>query len=415
MEEAAQRVILRVQPPTNWPAAPDAMSFSVLTDIEGCPHRWALLEAAYDHVWSGRGYPRPLQIPSLTGVVVHTAVQTIVSECARSGCTSPTNPKAVAVMKQLGGFSAVLEQAIHKLLSRYVDNPRARHLLDYATRTLKSHIPEMRAYVQSFVLRVNFVAARSGPSRDPTHATQPVVERRALSPGTYAELAVVAPTIGWKARLDLLAFTTEECSITEYKTGAASDAHSLQLKVYALLWHRDHVLNPTERMANKLFIVYKTGDVPVSAPDVSELAELEKAIMDRSVAAKRAIAQSPPPAIPHRDKCFRCHVRQLCTTYWSDSVQQQLASPSDSGRSFGDIDIAIQRVHGPASWIANVYGGLPRLVGQSVLLRSRVDGLVFAPDTRWRLLDVHFRFPDVFEEIPTVTIGTLSEVFECAQ
>lgn len=240
-----------------------------------------------------------------------------------------------------------------------------------------------------------------------------MTERRALPRGTYAELAVIAPIIGWKARLDLLVLTTDECSITEYKTGATSDTHSLQLKVYALLWHRDRVLNPSARMANKLLIAYKAGNVPVNSPDANELAVLEKAIVERSAVARAAIAQIPPPALPHRDKCFRCHVRQLCTTYWSDPVQQQLDAPSDLERSFGDIDIAIQRIHGPSSWIATVYGGLPRLVGKTILLRSRVDGLVLATTTCWRLLDVHFRFPDVFEEMPTVTIGTLSEVFQC--
>lgn len=414
MEGDLRQEPLWARPPALWPAPPELMSFSALTDIEACPHRWALSEAGYNDVWSGRGYPRPLQIASLSGIAVHSALQTIVSALARAGCNSPSAPEAVAVMKQLGGYSAVLEQAIHKLLGRHVDNPRARHLLDHATRTLKSQIPEMRTHLQSFVLRANFVVARHGLSRDPAHTIRPVVERRVLSPGTYAELAVVAPTIGWKARLDLLTLTTEECGITEYKTGAASDAHSFQLKVYALLWYRDPVLNPSARMVTKLFIAYKTGDVPVGSPDVNELAVLEKAIVERSIVSRGAIAQIPPPASPHPDKCFRCHVRQLCTTYWSGAVQEQLTSPSDFERSFGDIDIAIQRTHGPTSWIAKVYGGLPRLVGQSVLLRSRVDGSVFAPDTRWRLLDVHFRFPDVFEEMPTITIGTLSEVFQVA-
>lgn len=413
MEGATKRAILRVQLPARWPAAPDVMNFSMLMDIEACPHRWALAEAAYDGVWSGRGYPRPLQIASLTGVVVHISLQTIVSALARSGCTSLASPEAVAVMKQLGGYSAVLERAILELLTRYAVNPRARHLLEHSARTLKSQIPEMRTQVQNFVLRANFVAARSASVRN--SATTPSVrERRALSPGTYTELAVVAPAIGWNARLDLLSLTTEQCAITEYKTGAASDTHSLQVKIYALLWYRDSVLNPGARPANKLVVSYRSGDVPVAAPDVNELVMLEKTIVDRSAAAKRAIAQSPPSPMPHRDQCFHCHVRHLCAAYWSGPVQQQLASPTDPSHPFGDIEIVIQRAHGPSSWIADVHGGLPRLAGQSVLLRSRVDGLLFAPHMHLRLLGIHIRFPDAFEEIATITVGTLSEVFQCA-
>jgi len=413
MEGATQRVILRVKPPVSWPAVPDVMSFSMLMEIEGCPHRWALAEAAYDDVWTGRGYPRPLQIASLTGIVVHTAIQTIVSALARSGCTSLVAPEAVAVMRKLGGYSAVLDQAIDELVARYSANPRAHHPLEYAVRTLKLQIPEMRVQVQNFVLRTNFVAARPASVRNSD--TSPSVRGRGvLSPGTYTELAVVAPAIGWRARLDLLSLSPEQCAITEYKTGTACDAHSLQVKIYALLWFRDSVLNPNARPATKLVISYRSGDVPVSAPDVNELAILERTIVDRSAVAKNAIAQSPPPTMPHRDQCFHCHVRHLCAAYWSDAVQEQLVSPTDSEHPFGDIEIVIQRVHGPSSWIANAHGGLPRLVGQSVLLRSRVDGLLLSPDMHLRLLGVHIRFPDAFEKTATVTIGTLSEVFQCA-
>lgn len=388
------------------------MSYSVLVDIEGCPHRWALSEATYENVWSGRGYPRTLQFAFLSGVVVHAALQTIVSALTYAGCMSQTSASGITVMKELGGYTAVLEQTIEKLLVRYADNPRARHLIDHARRTLNTQTPQLRTQVQNFVLRANLTG--SPAVRRYSRGASPTRERTALTAGMYTELAVLAPAIGWKARLDLLSLTPEHCAITEYKTGAENELHAFQVRLYALLWYRDNVLNPHARLVDKLAIAYKSGDVPVPVPSAGELEILEKTILDRTAAAKRVTAQSPPPAQPHPDHCCQCQVRHLCATYWSGPVQRQLASPGDSPRPFGDIEVEIERVYGPSSWIANIIAGLPRLVGQSVLLRSRVDGLLLAPDMRLRLLGVHIRFPDAFEEIATVTVGTLSEVFQCA-
>lgn len=390
------------------------MSYSVLVDIEGCPHRWALSEATYEDVWSGRGYPRALHLASLSGVVVHAALQTIISALMYAGCTSHTSENAVTVMKELGGYTAVLEQAIEKLLARYANNPRALHLIDHARRTLKTQTPQLRTQVQNFVLRANLMGNPSAVRRHSRSASL-LRERTALTAGVYTELAVLALTIGWKARLDLLSLTAEHCAITEYKTGAEDELHAFQVRLYALLWYRDNQLNPEARLANSLSIAYKSGDVPVQAPSAAELEMLEKTILDRTTAAKEAVMQSPPPAMPHPGNCHRCQVRHLCVTYWSDSTQRQVVSLNDSSPpSFGDIEVEIQRIHGQSSWIANVQGGTPHLVGQSVLLRSRIEGLSFVPHARVRLLDVHIRSPDIFEEMSTVTIGTLSEVFRCA-
>lgn len=411
MEGATPRKLLWARPPTTWPNPPDVMSYSVLTNIEECPHRWALGEATYEDVWSGQGYPRILQLASLSGMVVHGALQTILSALTHAGCTSQTSASAVTVMKELGGYTTILERAIAKLLARYANNPRVCHLIDHARRTLKTQTPHLRTQVQNFLSRATLTASPS--VRRDLHSTSPIRERTALTTGAYTELAVFASAVGWKARLDLLSLTTEYCAITEYKTGVESEMHAFQVRLYALLWYRDNILNPHARLADKLVISYKSSDVSVPAPSAGELEIFEKTILDRTAAAKHAAALSPPPTHPHPDRCRQCQFRHMCATYWSDPVQGQLASKSDSARPFGDVEVEIQRTHGPSTWIANVQRGASHLVGHSVLVRSRIEGLSLAPDTRARLLDVHFRFPDVFEEMPTVTIGTLSEVFRC--
>ena len=230
------------------------------------------------------------------------------------------------------------------------------------------------------------------------------------SGGGPSWLAVHAPRIGWKARVDLLTLTPELCTLTEYKTGAPSDLHRLQVRIYALLWYRDNELNLEARDVNKITLSYRNGEVSVNAPDATELVALEEALIERTNEAKRLAAQAPPPASPHSDKCKHCHIRHLCTTYWSDSVQQQLAAVKED-HTFTDAEILIQRRHGIASWHCKVIGGMPQLVEKTILLRSLIDGFDFSPETRLRALDVHARMPETSDETPILTIGSLSEVF----
>lgn len=406
MDGATTRKLLHAAPPHGWPP-PDVMSFSKLVEIESCPHKWALEEATYPDVWGGRGYPGKLQMASLAGTVVHFAIQTVVTALVHAGCHSVSTPESTAVMKELGGFTAVITTAIHSVVARYRDNPRAQHLIDYAIRTLKIQVPEMRTQVQTLVLRINLVAGGADVHR----AAHPAKgsTRSALRPGNYSELAVHAPTIGWKARVDLLTLTPELCALTEYKTGAPSDLHRLQVRIYALLWYRDNELNPKARRVNKITLSYPNHEVPVDALDTTELVALETSLIERTYAAKRSVGQKPPAALPHSNKCKYCNVRHLCTTYWSDNVQQLAAVKED--HTFTDAEILIQRRHGIASWLCKVIVGMPQLVGKTIMLRSLIDGFDFSPKTHIRALDIHVRMAETSDEAPILTIGSLSEVF----
>lgn len=198
--------------------------------------------------------------------------------------------------------------------------------------------------------------------------------------------------------------------MTEYKTGAPSDLHRLQVRIYSLLWYRDNELNPQARRVNKIVVSYPNHEIPVDAPDTTELVALETSLIERTNAAKRSVSQKPPAALPHSEKCKQCNVRHLCTTYWSDDVQQQLAAVNEN-HTFTDVEILIQRRHGTTSWLCKVIGGMAQLVGKTIMLRSLIDGSAFSPKTHIRALDIHVRMAETSDEAPILTIGSLSEVF----
>ena len=63
----------------------------------------------YPDLWDGRGYPRVPAFAALFGDVVHGALDTIVRALVAAGCESAQSAEAVTVLRQLGGYTAVIE------------------------------------------------------------------------------------------------------------------------------------------------------------------------------------------------------------------------------------------------------------------------------------------------------------------
>src|SRR5690348_5755829 len=110
------------------------MSVSTHADIEECPRRWALGAAQYPDIWSGRGYPPRLQVAALAGSVVHLALELITKQLTVAGVPSLTDPSATQVLRELGGYTRVVEDCVDRLLRRFSDNPRALPLMEHAQR-----------------------------------------------------------------------------------------------------------------------------------------------------------------------------------------------------------------------------------------------------------------------------------------
>src|SRR5439155_4252047 len=242
---------------------------------------------------------------------------------ARVGCTSVEDPCAVQVMKELGGYTGLINKCIERVLNRFADNPRATTLLDLALRSLRARIPEMRTDAQSLLRAVRLHRGTAPSTPEVAAKERP---RTPLGSGTYSEVELRAPRIGWRGTADLLTISEASCEIVDFKTGAKDDAHRFQVRVYALLWSRDAELNPSARAADRLTLSYRTGEVPVDALATAELDALERELVDRRHAAVKALSTNPPPARPNAENCRYCAVRHMCDEYWRPATMRALAA-----------------------------------------------------------------------------------------
>ncbi len=242
--------------PISWPSEPDDLTFSTLKEIEVCPRRWALSSASYPSLWDNRGYPQKLHLKALAGTVVHAALETVTKELVGAGCPSVFDASAVMVLQRLGGLTKVIARAIDQLAARIGSNPRAARLTDHFIRSLRAQSPELRGRVQTMLARrVLLVGSNGGVGGNSRR------DRGPLGPGVYCEIELRVPQMRWKGRADLVTIDSESCVITDFKTGESSADHELQLKIYALLWSRDEVLNPGALLASRLVLAYSHGDV----------------------------------------------------------------------------------------------------------------------------------------------------------
>jgi len=396
----------RIVAPTTWPAPPADMSFSAHAEIDKCPRRWSLSAAEYPEIWSGHGYPSKLQVAALAGSVVHLALEIITKELTRAGVPSLRDPSAPQVLKALGGYTRVIEGCIERILKRYVDNPRAGPLMEYAQRTLRGQVATLRARVQSMLSRVRLPKGTAATPGASTRRSGGAPPRLPLANGAHPEIELHAKGVGWKGKVDLLVLSDEACEITDFKTGAAAETHKFQLNAYAVMWRLDDELNPSGRPVNRLVLVYENQEVEVTPPSASEIDDLARQLIARRQAAEVALAARPPVARPSDDSCRYCGVRQLCDAYWAGAT----LAVSDGG-DFGDVELKIIGRHGPTSWDAVVVRArnLPATTAALLRLPQPDD---FTPGAHVRVLDAALaRDPEDSGAPVIVTLTALSETY----
>ncbi len=392
-------------PPKVWPAAPAEMTVTTLAEIEACPRRWALRAAEYADLWDGRGYPPRVQLATLAGTVVHAVLEKITMEFVRAGCPSVRDAAAIEVMKNLGGYSRVVSDCIDRVLGRLARSPRATNLVDYASRSLRAQISDLRARAQMMLCRVQLPQT----TRSETRGHRPI-PRHPLTAGVFPEIEFRATQLGWKGKADLFVLSPDACEIIDFKTGARDEKHCFQLQVYALLWSRDIELNPNRRLADRLVLRYGSDDVEVDVPSETAIHDLERQIVARRDAAQQDVSQRPPEARPDRHRCRYCEVRHLCDTYWTSETQRRMAG-QDRNRRFTDFEVTITAPHGSSSWDATVELSRDVPAGKLALVRTSVEEQFRAGD-RLRILDVALTVDEEHEAEPVVlTIGTLSETY----
>lgn len=396
----------RVLKPATWPDPPAEMSVSTHADIDECPRRWALGAAEYPDIWSGRGYPPKLQAAALAGSVVHLALELLTKQLTGAGVPSLNDPSATQVLRELGGYTRVVEDCVERILERFSDNPRALPLMEHAQRTLRGQVPMLRARVQSMLARLRLPKwVPPVPIPSAMKAVGPIT-RSPLANGAYPELEVRARNVGWKGKVDLLVLSNDTCEVTDFKTGAADEAHKFQVRVYAALWRLDDELNPLGRIVDRLILAYEIQDVDVPPPSQQEIEDLARDLLARRKASELALAARPPAARPDAETCRYCGVRQLCDEYWAGTTQ----ALTEDGR-FGDIELKIVGRHGATSWDAVVMRARNLPAKMPALLRlQRHDN--FELGMRVRILDAALaRDPEDSAAPAIVTLSAWSEAY----
>lgn len=387
----------------SWPALPDRWSFSSLKEAEECPRRWMLSHAAYPRIWDRNGYPDQAVIPALLGDVVHRVLERILRGLRDENCEGVRHPCAVQVLKALGGYSRLIELTIDEQLQRYEKNPRVADRLSILSSALRSRVPEIRQRVQTVISRTNLIP----PSAH--HGTGLAVSRT-LGMGSHPEVELLAPTLNWMGRADLLTVTQDGCEITDYKTGVPHQQHAEQLQVYALLWARDEALNPNSSPVRRLTLTYPTHDEAIDVPNAAALDALEVELSARLRSAQEHLRCRPPEARPDADMCSVCSVRHLCDEYWtflSRSDAPGLAGPQE--RNFLDAQVRVIGRNGPRSWNVTIRhpGALTR---PAALLRTPAESISFQSGDRLRLLRVTGA-QDEDSDCMVLTILQSSEIF----
>ena len=376
--------ILRVNEPATWPEAPQWMSFSTLLELEACPRRWALKSGLYPDLWEQRGYPNNPNLFALEGIILHSAIEEIVSAFSENGCKSVQDENTFATLQTLGGYTTVLRNSMQKTLRQFENNPRVLPILETISHALEMRMPELRSRLQRQISRIELSA---GLKQIVDHLPGDQVNARYEIPyGSNSEVEVRAPELGWRGFIDLLTVTKESCEIRDFKTGIAKEVDELQLRVYALLWARDRSINPSSRLATRLVLSYADRNAEVQPLAVQSLDELEEELRNRTAKAFGRLKDNPPEAVPNIENCSYCSVRHLCNDYWKWHNREVLNLEIPESQIV-DCEIILTTRHGTSSWD----GLVMKEAGSSpipVLLRIQNDRFDLEAGQRIRALNV---------------------------
>jgi hypothetical protein len=309
--------------------------------------------------------------------------------------------EAVAVLRELGGYSNVAEEVLSVQLARFDGNPRVgADRREQLTRSLTDWVPEARGQIQTYLNRTNLQTS-SGTATVPSNADH--ATRYPARTGEHPEKELVAEELRIKGRIDLLSVDAAGARITDFKSGAEDPAHRDQLRLYALLWEADSAVNPAGLPVTELVAAYPDHEVYVSVPSASDLAALGDDVAARIEKAEAAIAADPPTA-NLGEHCGLCGVRGLCDSYWSKRAPRT-AEVSDG--NWYDLTGTVVREHGVKSFVLR-----EGRTGSDVLVRTPTPAFALPLGCDIRLLGARRVVDPDDEEALIASLTSTSEVLE---
>jgi hypothetical protein len=333
--------------------------------------------------------------------VVHGALESIVKAFVKAGCPSTRSAQAVAVLRELGGYTKVVEDVLAVQLARLEGNPRlGADRREHLTRSLTDWVPEAREQIQTYLTRMDL---RPSSASGTVPSTADPSMRYPARTGDHPERELVAEELRLKGRIDLLSVDGNGVRITDFKTGAENPAHHDQLRLYALLWDADGTVNPDGLPVTELIASYPDHEVAVSVPSAADLAALGDDVAARIEVAEAAIA-ADPPAARLGEHCNLCSVRGLCDPYWSTGAAPTVEV---SDGTWYDLTGSVMREHGVKSFVLR-----EGRTGSDILVRTPTPAFALPLGRDIRILGAR-RVVDADEEESLIAaLTSTSEVVE---
>jgi hypothetical protein len=355
--------------------APEWMSFHVYKEAQRCPLSVSLQRSSYRQLWKGFGYPSRPNAAAISGIVVHDAAEAILNEFVKANVPSLMSPTAMVVLKELGGFTKILEDSLRDFFESQADNPRFVQYREELLRGMKQRLPQMRATLQallvSYVRKASSKSLKDSAPEAPPAQENSVPQRFALGSGTFVEVDLEDTSAKWRGRIDIIEVDQQGCAITDLKSGSESDEHKEQLITYSMLWSEDAERNPSKRPVLSLRIVYTDRTIAVSVPDDEAMKKFRESIISSSDAVRESLNSPSVPANPSHENCRYCPVKLLCQPYW------QSLSKLGTAEVFSSNQVTLIEAHGERAWLATVEASPILATNEKVVIRNYERGKTF--------------------------------------
>jgi CRISPR/Cas system-associated exonuclease Cas4 (RecB family) len=302
-------------------------------------------------------------------MVMHRAIARLIRALADSGIGSFEDPRSVAILKSLGGYSKVIGESVTDVVRSLTGNPRFDLVSSSSLSRLNSRLPSIREQVQLQLSRLKWKL--QPPPVDPTEDLDidtVAGDRVPLEQGTHFEVELRHPGIKWRGFADLIELHDDFCIIEDFKSGEPSDDHLLQLQIYALLWSHDDELNPAKTAVDKLVISYPNGDRIVPY-DKRRGSNLVRELQARTKAVRKAVSGPESHANLDAERCPQCDVRHLCSDYWTGNRPPSAGGEGGERLQIDDIQLTLRSRKGQNAWLAECQMSNHLPVGSTVLLR----------------------------------------------